>query len=379
MIYSKFQDKELSLLGFGTMRFPKLADGSIDEAQVTEMTRYAIDNGVNYFDTAWFYHSGASEVAIGKVLKDYPRETFYLADKFPGHLPILEEQGSAQAVFEEQLRRCGVEYFDFYLLHNVCERNVDVFTGDQWGIIDYLKEQKRIGRIRHLGFSSHAELPCLRQFLEEYGQDMEFCQIQLNYLDWTLQDAKTKYELLREYNIPVWVMEPVRGGKLAALEPDEETRLKGIEPEKSIASWGFRFLQTLPNVKMVLSGMSNMEQMVDNVKTFTTRAPLSESGTALVLDIAEGIKNSVPCTACRYCTEDCPMGLDIPMLMGMYNEMRYGYQPGILKRIEEMDESKRPSACVGCGACAQVCPQNIDIPGVMKDFAEKLNKLAEAK
>ena len=378
MIYSKFQDKALSLLGFGTMRFPKLEDGSIDQAQVEEMTRYAIDHGVNYFDTAWFYHSGTSEVAIGKALKDYPRENVYLADKFPGNQSILEENGSAAAVFEEQLCRCGVEYFDFYLLHNVCERNVDIFTGDQWGIIDYLKEQKRNGRIKHLGFSTHAELPCLRQFLAEYGKDMEFCQIQLNYLDWTLQDAKNKYELLSQYNIPVWVMEPVRGGKLAALNPDEEAKLKAIEPEKSIASWGFRFLQTLPNVKMILSGMSNMEQMVDNVNTFDVRSPLSDAENALVLDIAEGIKNSAPCTACRYCYT-CPLELNIPALLAMYNQMRYAHQPGILKRIEELPAEKRPAACIGCGTCAQSCPQNIDIPGVMQDFAEKLAKLAEAK
>ena len=378
MIYSDFQDKSLSLLGFGTMRFPKLEDVTIDHPQVEEMTRYAMDHGVNYFDTAWFYHGGTSEVAIGKALKAYPRDSFYLADKFPGHLPILEERGSAEAVFEEQLRRCGVAYFDFYLLHNVCERNVDIFTGDQWGILDYLKEQKRIGRIRHLGFSTHAELPCLRQFLAEYGKDMEFCQIQLNYLDWTLQDAKTKYELLSQYNIPVWVMEPVRGGKLCALNPDEEAKLKTIEPQRSVASWGFRFLQTLPNVKMVLSGMSNMEQMMDNVDTFDVRAPLSEDETALVLDIAEGIKKSVPCTACRYCYE-CPMELDIPALLAMYNEMRYGYQPGIAKRVDELPEEKRPSACIGCGTCTRACPQNIDIPGVLKDFAEKLEKLAEAK
>lgn len=378
MICSNFQETALSLLGFGTMRLPKLADGSIDQAQVEEMTRYAISQNINYFDTAWFYHGGASEVSIGKALSSYPRASYHLADKFPGHLPILEEMGSAQAVFEEQLRRCGVEYFDFYLLHNVCERNVEIFTGQQWGIIDYLKEQKRLGRIRHLGFSTHAELPCLRAFLDEYGQDMEFCQIQLNYLDWTLQDAKTKYELLSQHNIPVWVMEPVRGGKLCALNPDEEARLKAIAPDRSIASWGFRFLQTLPNVQMVLSGMSNMEQMVDNVNTFSTPAPLSESETALVLDIAEGIKNSVPCTACRYCYE-CPLELDIPALLAMYNEMRYGYQPGILKRVEELPADKRPAACIGCGTCTKACPQSIDVPGVMKDFAGKLAKLAEAK
>ena len=376
MIYKGFQDKKLSNLGFGTMRLPLNADGSIDQPQLDAMVDLAMANGVNYFDTAYPYHGGASETAIAKSLHRYPRDRWYLADKYPGHQIV--ERYDPKAIFEDQLKKCGVDYFDFYLLHNVWEGSLDVYLDPQWGIMDYFLEQKRLGRISRLGFSTHGRPDMIRSFLDRYGSEMEFCQIQLNYLDWTLQDAKTKYELLSEYHIPVWVMEPVRGGKLCALNPDEEAKLKAIEPERSIPSWGFRFLQTLPNVKMVLSGMSNLEQMADNVKTFDVRAPLSGSENAMLLDIAEGIKNTIPCTACRYCYT-CPLELDIPALLAMYNEMRYGYQPGILKRVEELPEEKRPAACIGCGTCANACPQNIDIPGVLKDFAEKLEKLAQAK
>lgn len=374
MVYSDFQDKKLSLLGFGTMRLPQNSDGSIDEAQVREMTRYAMEQGVNYFDTAWPYHNSESERVIGRVLSEYPRDSYYLATKYPGH-QILSGGYNPAEIFEAQLLKCGVEYFDFYLLHNVYEKSIETYLDPRWGIIDYFKEQKRKGRIKHLGFSCHAQTEGLRQFLDICGEDMEFCQIQLNYLDWTLQDAKGKYELLTERNIPVWVMEPVRGGRLVNLSDVEKVRLTAVRPDESIAAWGFRFLQELPNVQMVLSGMSNMEQMVDNVKTFSERKPLSPDEIALLLDIAEGMKNSVPCTGCRYCCDGCPMGLDIPMLLSTYNEIRFAPVVNAAMRIEFMDEAKKPSACVGCGKCTHICPQNINIPEAMKDFTEKLSKL----
>ena len=374
MIYNDFQDKKLSLLGFGTMRLPVHADGSIDEAQVKKMTRYAIDHGVNYFDTAYPYHNGESERVIGRVLSEYPRDSFYLATKYPGH-QISSKGYNPAEIFEDQLKKCGVEYFDFYLLHNVYEKSMETYLDSRWGIIDYFVEQKHLGRIKHLGFSSHGRVANLREFLDACGEHMEFCQIQLNYLDWTLQDAKGKYELLTKRGIPVWVMEPVRGGKLAKLNEADETKLKNIQPDNSIASWGFRFLQGLPNVKMVLSGMSNMEQMQDNVKTFTERKILSETETQLLLDIAEGMKNSIPCTACRYCCDGCPMGLDIPMLLATYNEIRFSATTNVGMRIEALPKNKQPSACIGCGKCAQICPQNIDIPGAMKAFTEAFNKI----
>ena len=273
MIYSEFQGEKLSLLGFGTMRLPLLPDGEIDEAQVEEMVRFALDHGVNYFDTAYPYHSGMSERVMGRVLKKYPRDTFYLATKYPGHQ--ISDTYDPAAVFEEQLEKCGVDHFDFYLLHNVYENSIKTYMDPKWGILDYFKEQKRLGRIRHLGFSTHGSLDTMEEFLNYCGEDMEFCQIQLNYLDWTLQDAKAKYEMLTKRGIPVWVMEPVRGGKLASLNGPMEEKLKGMRPEESIPAWGFRFLQGLPNVKMVLSGMSNMAQMEDNVGTFDVRKTLS--------------------------------------------------------------------------------------------------------
>ncbi len=373
MIYSDFQDKKLSLLGFGAMRLPTREDGSVDEELVRDMTKYAMDKGVNYYDTAFPYHGGHSEVVMGKVLGEYPRDSYYLATKYPGH-QISSSYNPAE-IFEEQLKKCGVDYFDFYLLHNVYENSMDVYLDPKWGIIDYFKEQKRLGRIKHLGFSTHAKLKGLEQFLDACGEDMEFCQIQLNYLDWTLQDAKGKYELLTERGIPVFVMEPVRGGKLASLDAENETKLKDLRPHESIPAWGFRFLQGLPNVKMVLSGMSNMEQMVDNVKTFTEEKPLSVQETDLLLEIAEGMKNSVPCTACKYCTSGCPMGLDISGLIATYNEIRFAPVVNSVMHLQAMSADKQPSACIACGKCSQICPQGIEIPQVMKEFTEALDKI----
>ena len=371
MIYKQFQDKQLSMLGFGTMRLPLLSNGvTIDEQQVAEMTAYAIAHGVNYFDTAYPYHQGNSERVIGKVLKNYPRESFYLADKYPGHQ--IASSYDPAAIFEDQLEKCGVEYFDFYLLHNVYERSIETYMDPQWGILDYFLEQKRLGRIKHLGFSTHGSIPTMEKFLDYCGQHMEFCQIQLNYLDWTLQDAKGKCELLAKHNIPVWVMEPVRGGKLASLSEDAEAHLKGLRPDETIPAWCFRWLQGVEGVTMVLSGMSNMAQMEDNVKTFESAKPLSESETDLLMDIAEKLKNAVPCTACRYCCDGCPMELDIPTLLALYNDLKVTPSFLLGMRVEALPPEKRPTACIGCGACVSICPQNINIPEKLADMADIL-------
>lgn len=219
MIYRDFQDLKLSMLGFGTMRLPLQENGEIDETLTAEMVDYALAHGVNYIDTAWPYMANKSETVIGKILKKYPRDSFYLATKYPGHM--ISSQYDPADIFEQQLKKCQVEYFDFYLLHNVYENSIGVYTDPKWGIVDYFVEQKKKGRIKHLGFSSHADLPCLTQFLDTYGDEMEFCQIQFNYLDWTMQKGKEKYELLKERGIPQWVMEPLRGGKLISLPKDK--------------------------------------------------------------------------------------------------------------------------------------------------------------
>lgn len=373
MIYTDFQGDKLSMLGFGTMRLPTLEGGAIDETQVNEMVKYAIDHGVNYFDTAYPYHASMSEIVIGKALSAYPRESFRLATKFPGHQ--ISASYDPAAVFEEQLKKCGVEYFDFYLLHNVYENSLATYLDPRWDIIGYFKEQKRLGRIRHLGFSCHGSVECMREFLNKAGDAMEFCQIQLNWLDWTLQDAEAKTALLNERQIPIWVMEPVRGGRLCSLKENEEATLRALRPDESMAAWGFRFLQGVPGVTVVLSGMSDMRQMQENVRTFEENRPLSADETATLLSIAEGMKNSIPCTGCRYCTDHCPKGLDIPLMMATCSELRFSPGVNVAMRLEGLPVEKQPSACVGCGACARMCPQRIDIPGVMKELSEKLRSI----
>lgn len=370
MIYHDFQGKKLSALGFGAMRLPVLADGSVDVPAVEKMVAYAMENGVNYFDTAWPYHGGMSERIMGRVLGQYPRESYYLADKFPGHQ--ISASYDPAAVFEEQLRRCGVEYFDFYLLHNVYEKSIKTYLDPKWGILEYFKEQKRLGRIKHLGFSTHGSIGLIKEFLDICGEDMEFCQIQLNYLDWTLQDAKAKYELLTARGIPVWVMEPVRGGKLAKLNEQNMTVLKALRPDESAAAWCFRFLQGLSNVTVTLSGMSNMEQIEENIHTYAQDLPLNGSELAAVLAVAEGMKNSVPCTSCRYCCDGCPMGLEIPKLLAFLNDMRFAPVMNTAMLVEAMPEEKRPSACIACGKCTSICPQGIDIPTMMNELTERL-------
>ncbi len=370
MIQIPFQDKSLSMLGFGTMRLPTCPNGSIDEAALAEMTDAAMVAGVNYFDTAYPYHGGMSEIAIAKVLSRYPRESYYLADKYPGHQ--ISDTYDPAAIFEEQLQKCQVEYFDFYLLHNVYENSMGVYLDERWGIFDYFKEQKRLGRIKHLGFSTHASLETLREFLDIAGEDMEFCQIQLNWMDWTLQDAKGKVALLNERHIPIWVMEPVRGGKLCSLAPEDEIALRSHRPDESIPGWGFRFLQSIPGVTVVLSGMSSPEQMQANIRTFETLAPLSEQETEALLKIAERMQNAIPCTACRYCTEGCPMGLNIPALIATYNELCVDAKTNPTMWLEVLPADKQPAACMGCGHCTAICPQKIDIPAIMQDLDRKL-------
>ncbi|MCI8943010.1 MAG: oxidoreductase [Oscillospiraceae bacterium] len=375
MIYKQFQDIRLSALGLGAMRLPVLEgkDAQIDEPAAQEMVDYAMEHGINYYDTAWGYHSGQSELALGRALARYPRESFYLATKFPGY--DLNNMGKVEEIFEEQLKKCQVDYFDFYLFHNVCEMNIDAYLDPQYGIDAYLTAQKANGRIRHLGFSAHGSVPVMRRFLEAYGDHIEFCQLQINYLDWTFQDARAKVELLKEYNIPVWVMEPLRGGRLAKLGESHTRRLNALRPDEATPAWAFRFLQTIPEVTMILSGMSNMAQLQDNVHTFETEKPLTEGELSELMEIADEIlgRKALPCTACRYCTDHCPQGLDIPGLIGLYNEHNFT-EGGFIApmALAACPEEKKPSACVGCRSCEAVCPQQIRISEVMKDFTEKL-------
>lgn len=375
MIYKNFQDLKLSALGLGTMRLPTIDgdDAKIDEITTAQMFDYAIQNGINYFDTAWGYHNGNSEIVTGKMLARYPRDSFYLASKFPGY--DLSNMGKVRKIFEEQLKKCQVDHFDFYLFHNVYEKNIDPYLDEKNGILAYLLEQKKNGRIRHLGFSCHGSLDVLKRFLDAYGEYMEFCQIQLNYLDWNFQDAKAKVKLLNERSIPIWVMEPVRGGRLTHLPGSAENALKKLRPDEKIPAWAFRFLQAVPGVTMVLSGMSNMEQLQENIATFTTEQPLNEKEFETIVSIADDmVKGGVlPCTACHYCTSHCPMHLDIPRLLALYNEHIFTGGGFIAPMaIDALPDDKKPSACIACRSCEAVCPQRIKISEAMADFSQKL-------
>ena len=377
MIYKQFQDLQLSALGMGAMRLPVIGgdDAKIDQLAVDRMVDVAMERGINYYDTAWGYHSGSSEIAIGRSLGRYPRERWHLATKFPGY--DLSNMNQVKTIFERQLEKCGVDYFDFYLFHNVCEMNIEAYLDPKYGIFDYLTEQKRSGRIRHLGFSAHGSREVIERFLEAYGKGMEFCQLQMNYLDWSFQDVKNKAALLAEYQIPIWVMEPLRGGKLASLAEEDAAKLKALRPDETIPAWAFRFLQSIPGVTVTLSGMSNMQQLEENLSTFEAEHPLNQQEMETLLGIADSMvqKTSVPCTACRYCTSHCPQSLDIPMLLELYNEHCFTGGGFIAPMaLMAVPEEKHPAACIGCRSCEAVCPQQIRISEGLADFSKQLER-----
>ena len=375
MICNVYQNEKLSSLGFGTMRLPCIngCDTQPDQSAVNAMVDEAIKNGVNYFDTAWGYHGGQSEIVLGNALSRHDRKSYHLADKFPGY--DLANMTKVKEIFSEQLKKCQTDYFDFYLFHNVCEKNIDAYLNPEYGIFDFLMQMKREGKIKHLGFSIHGDENVLKRFLRAYGDNMEFCQIQLNFIDYGFQKAKSKIEILGEHNIPVWVMEPLRGGRLASLPEKYEKMLREKRPDETVPAWSFRFLQSIKPVTVVLSGMSSMQQLKDNIATMSTFAPLNADELAVLDTIANEMISikSLPCTGCRYCTSHCPQGLDIPLLISMYNEHSFTGGGFIAPfRLSALPDDKKPSACIGCRSCEAVCPQGIKISEMMSDFASML-------
>jgi len=355
MIYRNFKGEKISALGLGCMRFPKNSDepSDVNVALVDEMFAYALRNGINYIDTAYPYHGGTSEGLVGNILSKYPRDSFYLATKFPGFKPEMMQR--AAEIFQEQLERCKVDYFDFYLLHNVCESSIDDYCNDTYGVMRHILQQKKDGKIRHLGFSTHGSLLTMQRFLDTYGKELEFCQIQLNYLDWDLQNAKAKVELIRSNGLDVWVMEPVRGGRLAALDAQHEAALKELRPDESIPAWAFRFLQSVDGIGVVLSGMSNMEQLQENIAVFSEAKPLDVRELTQLMNIAHDMirKNLVPCTECGYCLSQCVQSLPIPELIKKYNAK----------------EETGTVDCIGCRNCESACPQGIAISEIMQKLS----------
>jgi len=371
MIYRDFKDgKKTSLLGMGCMRLATLPNthDEVDYALAEKLIDTAYQNGVNYFDTAYVYLSGNSERVLGKALSKYPRESYFIATKMPGMVKTKED---VERVFNEQLERLGVDYIDFYLCHNVNEGSIDTFMNLE--VPQFMERMKAEGKIRYLGFSSHGQPETLRRFASL--RDWDFAQIQLNYFDWFRSSTKAQYEVLRELNIPIVVMEPARGGRLADLTEGSNALLKAAEPDRSIASWAFRFVKSLPGIQVILSGMNAENQMSDNLATFSQEDKLTDADLELLQNAVDMLVKEVsaPCTACRYCSE-CPMELDIPELLKTYNQYAISKSGFALMGLNNLPEDKRPSACIGCGTCASACPQNIQIPDLMAEMAEAMSR-----
>lgn len=371
MIYKPFQDIQLSALGMGNMRLPSTdpanPNAPIDWEKAHEILDYAMKSGINYYDTAYVYNNGESEKCVGAGMKKYPRNSFYLATKF-----FIMANPDYEAVFEEQLSRLQTDYIDFYLIHCLNDKNIETYLNS--GAIAYFQKQKELGRIRYLGFSSHASVETLTRFADCHLWD--FAQLQINYFDWKYGTAAAEYQVLADRNIPIMVMEPVRGGRLAELTPEAEELLKKAHPDWSIASWALRFVQEKPGIQVILSGMSNMEQIRDNVETFSGDCTFTPEDGQLLSKARELFHTQlvIPCTECRYCCGDCPMEINIPAYLQVYNRFKVN-GPMALGAAENVESQGKPEDCIGCGSCTGHCPQNIQVPEIMKELAQQLDKM----
>ena len=365
MFYKDFKGNKISTLGLGVMRLPS-ADGDpnkIDRVEGGKVIDRAIELGVNYFDTSHIYQKTDSERFLGEVLKKYPRDSYYLATKVYG-----SPNRDIRKTFAEQLERLQTDYVDFYLLHSLDDETFPLYTDPERGYIAFLQEMRAAGKIRYLGFSTHISPEKLEQFLQ-YFDGFDMALMQLNFVDWELLNAKRQYEILTAHNLPVWVMEPMKGGRLAVLNDAARKILKDAAPERSIPSWGFRYLIGLPNVQTVLSGMGSIEMIEDNAATFHEHKPLDEQEQEILRQAHDAYicDMGVPCSGCRYCCDNCPEELNIPLLISAYNEFSI---TGKTWRIVGLDKTKGPEYCIECGACMRHCPQKIRIPEVLKKLKE---------
>ncbi len=372
----KHTGKMVSLLGFGLMRLPTVDDDpkNIDYEKAEALVDKAYKAGVNYFDTAHPYHGGMSQAFVGKALKKYPRDSFYLATKLPTF--ALTKSSDVEEIFEKQLELCGVDYFDFYLMHSLSGERFDFC--EKLGVYEKLLNYKKEGKIRNLGFSFHDSPAALRKIVDAHEWD--FAQIQLNYYDWEVQDAKGQYDILTSHGIPVVVMEPVRGGMLAKLNDKASSILKSVEPDQSVASWAIRFAASQPNVLTVLSGMTEESQVDDNLATMNNFKPLSEKEIAALND-ALGVfraSGAIPCTGCRYCI-DCPKGISIFTIFAAYNGYKISGNDFAFNIAynASLPAEKRADNCIHCNACVKRCPQGISIPERLAEIDKYAKSLLE--
>ena len=366
MICKSFKDIQLSGLGMGAMRLPMKDEDHIDYEKAHAIFEEAYEAGINYYDTAYVYNGGDSERCLGAWLGKHPRDSFYIASKFN-----VNANPDYVAVFEEQLERLQTDHIDFYLIHCLKDHNIDKYIDG--GAVAYFQEQNRLGRISYLGFSTHADLATLTRFADYAPWD--FAQIQMNYYDWVYGTAAKEYEILAQRNIPIMVMEPVRGGRLASLTPEVEAMLKAAQPDWSMAAWALRFVKSHPQVQVILSGMSNLEQLRDNLNTFADGDGLSQQDMATLMEAGALFRRQiyVPCTECRYCTAECPMSINIPAFMKLYNNYKI-HGPWALNGVDKIETQGQPGDCVACGACMGHCPQDIRIPKILAELAEALAK-----
>lgn len=367
MLYKSFQDISLSRLGMGNMRLPAVDPTNprspIDWPAAHAIIDKAMACGINYYDTAYVYNGGESERCLGAGLKKHDRASFYVATKYN-----VRANPDYKAVFAEQLERLQMDYIDLYLIHCLTDGNCEDYLTN--GCIDFFLEQKKLGKIRYLGFSSHASTATLEKFANHHQWD--FAQLQINYFDWNYSATKEEYRILTERNIPIMVMEPVRGGKLANLNAKAQKLLREAHPDWSDAGWALRFVRNLPNVQVVLSGMSALNQLDDNLATFSDPTEFTAADEKVLNQACELFHKylQVPCTACRYCTDDCPMQINIPEYLKVYTAYKVGLASGVRQMYQNVNSVGKPTDCVGCGACTGHCPQNIDVPTYMKELAK---------
>lgn len=367
----KYRDIEVPLLALGCMRLP-MRNGEIDQQELDRMVDYCMEHGANYFDTAYMYVDSKSELAIGKSLKRYKREDFILADKSP--IYKMKTREDVREIFEEQLKKCQVEYFDFYMCHNINKNTVDTYRNV--AMYDELVKLKKEGKIKYLGFSFHGTPDILREVVKEHKWD--FAQLQINYLDWDVVKAKEQYDIVQAEGIPVIVMEPLRGGGLVNLSDKALAKLKEHYPDTTPASFGLRWAASRKNVVTVLSGMSNLQQVKENIQTFIDYKEMTEDEIKVADEISKIIQSQgeINCTACKYCMEVCPRGINIPAAFALYNQYKVSKSKmSFTMYYDTLSEAEQPDACIKCGLCSKNCPQNLDIPALLTKIADEYKKI----